>query len=144
MNVAVSYALEPHLCADEFVDILHRSTLAQRRPVNERARIEKMLAHADIIVTARTEDGRLVGVSRCISDFSFCCYCSDLAVDVAFQRRGIGARLIKDSAAAAGPYAHFLLLSAPSVERFYDGLSFMRRHSACFEIPDWKRFEEDP
>ena len=52
--------------------------------------IAGMLAHADIILTARADDGLLVGLSRAISDFSYCTYLSDLAVDVAFQRQGIG------------------------------------------------------
>jgi len=53
-----------------------------------------MLQHADVVVTARVE-GRLVGVSRAITDFSYCTYLSDLAVDEAFQRRGIGRELIR-------------------------------------------------
>ena len=39
-----------------------------------------MLEHADIIVTARVT-GQLVGVSRAVTDFAFCTYLSDLAVD---------------------------------------------------------------
>ena len=49
-----------------------------------------MLAHAGVIVTARTAGGLLVGVSRAVTDFSYCTYLSDLAVDVAYQGRGIG------------------------------------------------------
>ena len=87
--MTVDYQLEPSLSADEFIDVLQRSTLAERRPVDDRERIELMLHHADVIVTARS--GKLlVGVSRAITDFSFCTYLSDLAVDVEFQKLGIG------------------------------------------------------
>ncbi len=66
--MALQYALEPRLSANEFVDVLRRSTLAERRPVNDLERIAGMLATADIIVTARTERAVLVGVSRAITD----------------------------------------------------------------------------
>ena len=85
----VVYKLEsyPELGTDEFIDLLRRSTLAERRPVDEPETIRGMLAHAGIIVTARA-GGLLVGISRAITDFHFCTYLSDLAVDQAFQRQG--------------------------------------------------------
>lgn len=138
---AITYSVEPGLSADEFISVLKRSTLAERRPVNERARIETMLRNANLIVTARDETGVLVGVSRCVTDFAFCCYCSDLAVDEACQGRGIGRRLLDESRKAAGPYAHFLLLSAPKAENFYEKIG-MRRFPACFDFEDWKRFDD--
>lgn len=141
MSGEIVYALENDLGADEFIDVLKRSTLAERRPVNEQARIETMLKHANLIVTAREEGGRLIGVSRCVTDFSFCCYCSDLAVDEALQGRGVGRRLLDESAKAAGPYAHFILLSAPKAVSFYEKIG-MTRHPAAFERPDWKRFAD--
>jgi ribosomal protein S18 acetylase RimI-like enzyme len=138
---SISYAVEPDLGADEFIDVLKRSTLAERRPVRERARIEKMLKNADLIVTARTRQGKLVGVSRCVTDFSFCCYCSELAVDVAFQKLGVGRALIERSAEEASEFAHFVLLAAPKAVGFYDRIG-MARHPAAFERPNWKRFAE--
>jgi ribosomal protein S18 acetylase RimI-like enzyme len=92
--VPISYALEPDLSAQEFRTVLIASTLAQRRPVDDPARLDKMLRHADLIVTARDGE-RLVGISRAVTDFSYCCYLSDLAVDVAYQRQGIGKRLMR-------------------------------------------------
>lgn len=142
MSEAFHYALEPDLSADEFIDVLKRSTLAERRPVKERARIEKMLANADIIAAARDGAGVLIGVSRCVSDFSFCCYCSDLAVDKTFQGKGVGKRLIDESVKAAGEYAHFVLLAAPGAVSYYEHIG-MRRLDIAFDRPDWKRFADD-
>lgn len=141
MMTQFAYAVENDLGPDEFIDVLKRSTLAERRPVAERARIETMLKHANLIVTARTGDGLLVGISRCVTDFSFCCYCSELAVDAAYQKRGIGERLIEVSAAKAGPFAHFILLSAPKAVGFYEKIG-MTRHPTCFERTGWKRFAD--
>lgn len=83
----IIYALEPRLSAHEFRNVLVASTLGERRPVKDLARLERMLRNANIIVTARHE-GQIVGVARALSDFSYCCYLSDLAVDAAYQRRG--------------------------------------------------------
>ncbi len=132
------YGVESDLGEDEFIDLLERSTLAERRPVNERARIETMLRGADLIVAARAGD-LLVGVSRCLTDFAFCCYCSELAVDKAWQGRGVGQRLIDESAKAAGPYAHFFLLSSPGAVSFYEHIG-MRRLDVAFDRPDWERY----
>lgn len=139
MNEPLAFSVENDLGADEFIDLLKRSTLAERRPVEERARMETMLKNANLIVTARDASGLLVGVSRCLTDFSFCCYCADLAVDAARQGQGIGARLIEESKRAAGGYAHFFLLSAPAAVGFYEKIG-MTRHPACFERTDWIRF----
>ncbi|MEO8497987.1 MAG: GNAT family N-acetyltransferase, partial [Planctomycetota bacterium] len=96
-----TYQLEPNLTPDEFVDVLRRSTLSERRPVDDAATMQAMLAHADLIVTARA-GGLLVGVSRAITDFAYCTYLSDLAVDAEFQKRGIGKELIRRTHEAAG------------------------------------------
>ncbi|MEM9702837.1 MAG: GNAT family N-acetyltransferase, partial [Planctomycetota bacterium] len=71
----IVYSSEPNLSSEEFVDVLCRSTLAERRPVSDPAAIEGMLRHADVILTARRH-GLLVGVSRALTDYSFCTYLS--------------------------------------------------------------------
>jgi len=128
----IDYQLEPDLSVEEFIDVLVRSTLAERRPVNDRPTIAKMLAHADILVTAR-QDGQLVGVSRAISDFSYCTYLSDLAVDEAFQGRGIGRELIRRTHEAAGVTTTLVLLAAPKAQTYYPHIG-MTKHESCWII----------
>jgi hypothetical protein len=126
-----TYQLEPQLPADEFIDLLRRSTLSERRPVSEPDTIAGMLAHADIIVTARAADGELIGVSRAITDFSYCTYLSDLAVDTAMQRCGIGRELVRRTHAAAGPHTTLILLAAPNARSYYPHIG-MRQHDSCW------------
>ncbi len=130
---SIDYALEPGLQADEFIDVLRRSTLAARRPVDHPPTISGMLAHADLIVAARNPEGLLVGVSRAITDFSYCTYLSDLAVDVAFQRRGIGRELISRTHVAAGLHTSLILLAAPQAETYYPHIG-MRHHASCWRL----------
>ena len=131
---AIAYRSEPDLSAEEFIDVLRRSTLAERRPVNDRAKIEKMLRNADIIVTARDEAGMLIGVSRAITDFGFCTYLSDLAVDEQWQRRGIGRELIRRTHELAGHHTSLILLAAPNAETYYPHIG-MKHHESCWIIP---------
>ncbi len=114
----IVYALEPGLSAQEFRAVLVASTLSVRRPVDEPERLERMLRNADVIVTAR-DGAQLVGVSRAITDFAFCCYLSDLAVDLDYQRQGIGQRLVAETRAAAGDSASLFLFAAPGAEGYY-------------------------
>lgn len=130
MSEAITYAFEPELGAADFIDVLARSTLAERRPVGDPARIEAMLRHADLIATARRA-GQLVGVARALTDFSYCTYLSDLAVDTAFQRRGIGKELIRQIQQAAGPSATLILLAAPKAEGYYPHIG-MEKHGSCW------------
>jgi GNAT superfamily N-acetyltransferase len=127
------YAIEPNLDASEFVDVLRRSTLAERRPIDRPTIIAGMLAHADIILTARTESGRLVGVARAITDYHFCAYLSDLAVDAGYQRRGIGRELIRRTHEIAGVETRLILLAAPAARGYYPHIGMMP-HDSCWTV----------
>jgi predicted N-acetyltransferase YhbS len=129
------YRLEsyPEFGVDEFIDLLERSTLAERRPVDELETLRGMLAHADIILTARA-GGFLVGISRAITDFNFCTYLSDLAVDRTYQRRGIGKELIRRTHEAAGRKTTLILLAAPKARAYYPRVG-MSAHDSCWIIP---------
>ena len=131
--MSTSYRLEPELSVEEFVDVLVRSTLAERRPVQDVATIRGMLEHADLIVTARIA-GLLVGVSRAITDFHFCTYLSDLAVDQRHQGKGIGRELIRQTHAAAGLHTTLILVAAPKAQSYYPHIG-MTKHESCWTIP---------
>ena len=123
------YAIEDHLTADEYIDVCRKSGL--NRPVDQRGRVERLLKHSNLFVTARQE-GRLVGFARSLTDFCFACYLSDLAVDRACQGQGIGKRLIEETKkAAGGELTTTLLLSAPTAMTFYQGIK-MPQLDNCF------------
>ncbi len=127
----IEYALEPELSAEEFRDVLNASTLGERRPVGDMARLDKMLRQANVIVTARN-GVKLVGIARAITDFSYCCYLSDLAVETACQKQGIGKRLIEETHKAAGMQTTLLLVSAPAALEYYPKIGM--ENFPCFGI----------
>ncbi len=134
MPEQIHYGIEPDLTPAEFIDVLVRSTLSQRRPVDDLETIACMLHQADLIVTARAESGLLVGISRAITDFSYCTYLSDLAVDQAWQCRGIGRQLVERTHAAAGLNTTLILLAAPAARDYYPKIG-MTQHDSCWIIP---------
>jgi GNAT superfamily N-acetyltransferase len=130
----IQYQREQNLDSAEFIDCLVRSTLAARRPVDQPETIEGMLRNANVIVTARTETGLLIGVSRAITDFYYCTYLSDLAVDQAWQGQGIGRTLIEQTHEIAGLSTMLLLLSAPAAESYYPHIG-MTPHKSAWYVP---------
>jgi predicted N-acetyltransferase YhbS len=94
-----------------------------RRPTRDLARIERMFANADLNLSAWHE-GKLVGVCRALTDFSYCCYLSDLAVAKAYQNQGIGRELIARVRAAISDEVALILLSAPEAMAYYPKAGF--------------------
>lgn len=128
----IKYFHNKPISAGEFVDVLIRSTLSERRPVHDVTRIEKMLQHGNILITAWDGD-LLIGIARALSDFSFCCYLSDLAVDVNYQKKGIGKELIRLTKEAAGDDTTLILLAAPAAANYYPKIG-MEKFTDCFLI----------
>ncbi len=129
----IVYKIENNLSVEDFKTVLIESTLADRRPVNEPGRLLNMVKQGNLIITAR-EQGKLIGVSRSLTDFSFCTYLSDLAVIKEFQKKGIGKELIRQTKLAA-PLAKLILLSAPDAIPYYTKIG-MTQHKYCYYLDD--------
>jgi GNAT superfamily N-acetyltransferase len=134
----IDISREDRLSVHEFLDVLRRSGLAERRPVDDLERIAAMLEHANLFICAR-DDGKLIGVSRCATDFAYFCYCSDLAVDRAHQKQGIGRRLLEATRAVLHPKAALYLIAAPAAVSYYQHIG-MTRHDRCFAFLPETRF----
>lgn len=127
----ITYQLENELTVEDFRLVLKNSTLGERRPIDDTERLADMVKNANLIVTARIE-GKIIGVSRAITDFVYCTYLSDLAVDENYQKKGIGKELIRQTKLAA-PRAKLILLSAPKAVEYYPHIG-MKHHPHCYFI----------
>jgi GNAT superfamily N-acetyltransferase len=107
-----------------FIAVVRASGLV--RPVDDPARMAAMLAHSNLVVTARDAAGRLAGVARSFTDFAYGCYLSDLCVDPTFEGRGLGRGLIAETKRIVGPGCMLLLLSAPKPMSWYPKLGMER------------------
>jgi hypothetical protein len=105
------------LALDAVIELYRASTLGERRPVDDRARMAAMMEHANLVVTA-SDGPTMVGISRSLTDFAFCTYLSDLAVRLSHQRKGIGRELVRLTQLAGGRATVFLF-SAPAAVDYY-------------------------
>jgi ribosomal protein S18 acetylase RimI-like enzyme len=117
----IRYATDAELKAIDLANLFDRSGI--RRPTGDLDRIGRMIQHASLIITAWDRD-LLVGVARALTDFSYCCYLSDLAVDRAYQKQGIGRELVKLVREQISEESMLLLLSAPEAMGYYPKLGF--------------------
>ena len=127
----IHYSIHDSVTLDEFRAVLVNSTLGERRPIDNEETLTNMLAHANLIVTAR-KDGRLIGIARSLTDFHYCTYLSDLAVDLNHQKTGIGKELIRLTKEAT-PKAKLILLSAPKAVNYYPKIG-MTHWEQCYVL----------
>jgi len=129
----ISYGLEPDLSVEEFREVLRNCMPDDTESVVAAERLEQMLRRADLVVTAR-DQGRLVGVSRALTDFVYCCYLADLAVDAAYQRQGIGKLLVEQTRRYAGEETTLIVVAFPAANGFYAAIG-LEPMPGCWSIP---------
>ncbi len=122
--MAIRYDFNPvAFTPDDFRAVLASSTI--NRPIDDPARLATMLRESNLVLTATDEaTGAFVGVARCLTDWAFCCYVSDLAVRADYQRQGIGKELLRRVHEKCGQEVMVLLLAAPAAADYYAPLGF--------------------
>lgn len=128
----VTYQINSSITPEQFVGLLNKCSLGARRPVDSYYVIKAMLDNADLLVTAwvdkRLYDGvnekRLIGVARCVSDFSYCCYLSELVVAENYQGQGIGKLMLKKIEQQLPPSCQIILLSEPQASGDVNNISY--------------------
>jgi predicted N-acetyltransferase YhbS len=119
----ITYRDEAQITAAQAIDLYIRSSLAERRPVDNLQTFESMLKHANLTITAWDGD-QLIGISRSLTDFAYVAYLADLAVDQKYQQLGIGKKLIEETQIRLGPDCMIVLLAAPKANDYYQHIGF--------------------
>jgi len=119
--MVITYRTNAALEAHQLSELFKASGI--KRPVEDLNRIKKMIDNSNLVVTAWDGD-RLVGIARALSDYSYCCYLSDLAVDKEYQKQGIGHELVDEVRKLAGEESNLLLISAPEAMDYYPKIGF--------------------
>ena len=133
----IQYRTGNDLDLDQIIELYRASTLGERRPIHDRERFGRMLKNANLVITA-WDGPELVGISRCVTDFSYFTYLSDLAVRVSHQKQGIGKELIRLTQTHGGEKTTILLLAAPAAEQYYSRIGFAHAPQAWLLKPDQK------
>jgi GNAT superfamily N-acetyltransferase len=119
----IQYRDDAKVTVEEAIDLYIRSTLGERRPVDNKETFEAMLKNANLTITA-WDQGKLIGISRSLTDFAYVTYLADLAVDQEYQRIGIGKELIAQTQKRLGPNCMIVLLAAPKANEYYEHIGF--------------------
>ena len=119
----IQYRDDAKVTVEEAIDLYIRSTLGERRPVDNKETFEAMLKNANLTITAWDQD-KLIGISRSLTDFAYVAYLADLAVDQQYQRMGIGKELIAQTQKRLGPNCMIVLLAAPKANEYYEHIGF--------------------
>ncbi len=128
----------------EYIDFLKRSDLGAQYPLERfETRVARVLQNASISLAARDADGRLVGVLLGLTDFAYWLFVTDLGVDRAYARQGIGTRLMRAAHEAAGgekEIAVYLVANENAVP-FYEKLGMEKADDVmAYNRIDWTSF----
>lgn len=119
----ITYKVNQTISTDQFIGLLTSSTLAERRPVDDRECMEGMIKNSNLIVSAWNGD-KLIGIARSMTDFHYACYLSDLAVDKNYQKNNIGKELQKITQRQLKPKCKIILIAAPAANTYYEHIGF--------------------
>ena len=128
----IEYKVNEPISVEEFISLLKRSTLGERRPIDNNECIKGMLTNSDLIITAWA-GAELVGIARSVTDFHYCCYLSDLAVDETYQGSGIGKQLQRHTQAQIATSCKLILIAAPRANDYYEPLGY-RKNERCWVL----------
>lgn len=117
----ITYKRDAPLTTEEIIHVFKASGI--NRPTQDGMRISQMFANSNLVLSA-WNDKTPVGVCRCLTDFNYACYLSDLAVDKEYQSAGIGKELVKRTRDIVGEKVALILLSAPAAMDYYPKIGF--------------------
>ncbi len=130
--MCIDYKINQPISTDQFIQLLKSCSLGERRPVDDRACMEGMVANSNLLVTA-WDGQQLVGVARSMTDFHYACYLSDLAVSDSHQKKGIGKQLQILTQQQLGPRCKLILIAAPAANTYYEYIAYSH-NSRCWVL----------
>lgn len=131
----IKYQINAPISTEQFIDLLQRSSLGERRPVDDITCMDGMVKNSNLMITAWDGD-TLVGVARSVTDFHYACYLSDLAVDAHYQKQGIGKELQSLTQKQLGPQCKLILIAAPNANSYYEHIGFTHNPRCWILEPD--------
>ena len=136
--------ISERLTAEEYIDFLKRTDLGSQYPLERfEERIARLVNTVSISLTARNDDGLLIGVLFGLTDFAYWLYVTDLGVDRRYERQGIGRKLMQTAHEMAGgekDIAVYLVANENAVP-FYEKLGMKKADGVMvYNHVDWTAF----
>ncbi len=135
---------EERVTAEEYIDFLKRTDLGSQYPKERfEERIARLVRTVSVSLTARNEQGLLVGALFGLTDYAYWLYVTDLGVDRAYTRQGIGRRLMQTAHRLAGgekDIAVYLIANENAVP-FYEKCGMKRADDVMkYNHIEWTEF----
>ena len=135
---------EERISPEEYIDFLKRTDLGSQYPKERfEERIKKLVGNVSISLVARSEKNTVVGVLFGLTDFAYWLYITDLGVDRAYERQGIGKRLMQTAHTIAGgekDIAVYLIANENAVS-FYEKLGMKKADEVMkYNHIEWTEF----
>lgn len=122
-QLRIEYKINTSISVDQFIDLLHRSSLSERRPIDDRECLQGMVNNSNLMVTA-WDGEKLIGIARSMTDFHYACYLSDIAVDKQYQNSGVGRKLQAVTKEQLAERCKLILISAPDANAYYEHMGY--------------------
>ena len=135
---------EERLSSEEYIDFLKRTDLGSQYPKERfEERIKKLVDNVSISLVARNGNNLVVGVLFGLTDFAYWLYITDLGVDRAYVKQGIGKRLMKTAHSIAGgekDIAVYLIANENAIP-FYEKLGMKKADDVMqYNHIEWTEF----
>ena len=136
--------ISERLTAEEYIDFLKRTDLGSQYPLERfDERIARLVNTVSVSLTARNDDGLLIGVLFGLTDFAYWLYVTDLGVDRRYERQGIGRKLMQTAHEMAGgekDIAVYLVANENAVP-FYEKLGMKKADDVMkYNHIEWTEF----
>lgn len=143
MNKFITIRQE-RLSPEEYIDFLKRTDLGSQYPKERfEERVARLLKNATISLAARNESGILVGVLLGLTDYAYWLYVTDLGIDRAYERQGIGSELMRTAHKIAGgekDIAVYLIANEEAIP-FYEKLGMKKSDEVMeYNCIEWTGF----
>lgn len=135
---------QERISAEEYIDFLKRTDLGSQYPKERfEERIRSLVANVSVSLAARNENNTIVGVLFGLTDYAYWLYVTDLGVDRAYERQGIGRQLMKTALETAGgekDIAVYLIANENAVP-FYEKLGMKKADDVMkYSHIQWTQF----
>lgn len=111
------------------------TTQAPDTPTGRHSRLyrecmEGMISYSNLIV-GEWNGSRLIGIARCMTDFHYTCYLSDLVVSKKHQQFSVSKTLQSLVQNQLGPKYKLVLIAAPAANAYYEHVGFTTATASC-------------
>lgn len=134
-----------NISADDYIEFLTRTDLGSQYPKERfKERINKLVNNVQISLLAKNVDGIIVGTCFGLTDFAYWLLVTDLGIDRAYIKNGIGSEMIKISRTEAGGDKDIIVFINANEEAipFYEKNGYSKSEN-MMELADvdWTDFE---